>query len=285
MTFAWPNHFPTLSAPLADPKLRVLSLGAGVQSSTLALAAARGDVGPMPDAAIFANTGWEPWRVMRHLAWLQSVLPFPVHEVSDGNLRQSILDGREKRAGRFASVPWFILQPNGKVGMGRRQCTGHYKIDPVARHIRQLLGVDLRARIPADSVEIWIGISVDEVIRMKPSKRRFIRNRWPLIEAQMSRRDCERWLAERQYSAPRSACIGCPFRKNAEWRDMRDNHPDEWAEAVEFDRLIRRGGSTRELRGEQFMHKSCLPLDQAPIDDDNEIELGFDVECEGMCGV
>lgn len=33
-------------------RLRVLSLGAGVQSTTLALMAARGEIGPMPDCAI-----------------------------------------------------------------------------------------------------------------------------------------------------------------------------------------------------------------------------------------
>lgn len=41
-------------------RLRVLSLGAGVQSTTLVLMAAHGVVGPMPDCAIFADTGWEP---------------------------------------------------------------------------------------------------------------------------------------------------------------------------------------------------------------------------------
>jgi len=41
-------------------RLRALSLGAGVQSTTLALMAAHGEIGPMPDCAIFADTGWEP---------------------------------------------------------------------------------------------------------------------------------------------------------------------------------------------------------------------------------
>ncbi len=60
-------------------RLRVLSLGAGVQSTTLALMAAHGEVGPMPDCAVFADTGWEPRAVYDHLAWLMSpnVLPSP----------------------------------------------------------------------------------------------------------------------------------------------------------------------------------------------------------------
>ena len=40
---------------------RSLSLGAGVQSTVLALMAERGDHGlSKPDVAIFADTGWEP---------------------------------------------------------------------------------------------------------------------------------------------------------------------------------------------------------------------------------
>ena len=49
----------------------VLSLGAGVQSSTLALMAAAGEVTPMPDAAIFADTQAEPAGVYRWLDWLE----------------------------------------------------------------------------------------------------------------------------------------------------------------------------------------------------------------------
>jgi hypothetical protein len=59
-------HAPPSSGEGAEPspaiRLRVLSLGAGVQSTTLALLAAHGEVGPMPDCAIFADTRWEPGR-------------------------------------------------------------------------------------------------------------------------------------------------------------------------------------------------------------------------------
>lgn len=65
--------------------LRVLSLGAGVQSTTLALMATKGEI-EAPDCAIFADTGWEPKAVYRHLQWLEDVLPFPVHRVSAGDI-------------------------------------------------------------------------------------------------------------------------------------------------------------------------------------------------------
>lgn len=88
-------------------RLRVLSLGAGVQSTTLALMAAHGEIGPMPDCAIFADTGWEPNSVYDHLDWLRSpnVLPFPVHVVSAGNIREQLMAAGE--GNRWASIPAF----------------------------------------------------------------------------------------------------------------------------------------------------------------------------------
>ncbi|CUX70115.1 conserved hypothetical protein [Agrobacterium sp. NCPPB 925] len=70
-------------------RLRALSLGAGAQSTTMALMAAHGEIGPMPDCAIFADTGGSRKPSYEHLEWLTSpnVLPFPVHIVSAGNIR------------------------------------------------------------------------------------------------------------------------------------------------------------------------------------------------------
>lgn len=285
MSYAWPNHWPTLSGPLTAPRLRVLSLGAGVQSTTLALAASRGDVGPMPDCAIFADTMWEAAKVRRHLDHLKAKLRFPVYEVSAGNIRQSIRDRPNTTGGRFAAIPWFILNPDGTKGMGRRQCTKEYKLAPINKEIRRLLGVGPRSYIAPDSVEVWVGISTDEISRMKPSRVKFIRNRFPLIEANMSRANCEAWLADRQEIAPDSSCLGCPFHDNAKWRDMRDNEPNEWADAVEADRELRLNVDGRKMKGLEFMHRSCIPLDQAPIDEPDTNQLGFNLECEGMYGV
>jgi hypothetical protein len=284
----WKNDWPTLSGPVDGAKLRVLSLGAGVQSTTLALAASRGDVGPMPDCAIFADTQWEPKRVRRHLDWLKTQLRFPVYEVTAGSIRDAIRDRRNTTGQRFAAIPWFILRPDGSVGMGRRQCTKEYKLQPINKEVRRLLGVGPKGYIAPNSVEMWIGISTDEVIRMKPSRVKFMRNRFPLIEAGMNRAHCNRWLAERQAGAAESSCTGCPFHTNAMWRNLRDNEPDEWADAVEADRELRMNVDTRKMKGLEFMHRSCVPLDQAPIDEpeDRAIHLpGFDMECEGMCGV
>lgn len=58
---------------MASEAISVLSLGAGVQSTTLLLMACHGEFDEQPVEAIFADTGWEPAAVYRHLDWLASV--------------------------------------------------------------------------------------------------------------------------------------------------------------------------------------------------------------------
>lgn len=262
--------------------MRVISLGAGVQSTTMALMAAHGELGPMPDCAVFADTGWEPKAVYEHLRWLMSgVLPFPVKIVSNGNIREALV--AEKPA--YVAVP-FHYKTERERGIGRRQCTHEYKLKPLRWAWRDLLGKGRKERIAAGAVEAWIGISTDEAMRVKPSGVQWQVNRWPLIERRMSRGDCLQWLKRNGYpEPPKSSCIGCPLHGNAHWREMKRNAPDEFADAVEVDRLIR-GSGTAQAGLEQFMHPRLVPLDVVDLstsEDRGQLNL-FNNECEGLCG-
>lgn len=87
--------------------LRVLSLGAGVQSTVMAIMADEGAFGDKPDCAIFADTGWEPKGVYEHLDWLEGVLSYPVYRVSEGNIREDHIAGTKDVGARFAGMPLF----------------------------------------------------------------------------------------------------------------------------------------------------------------------------------
>ena len=285
-------HAPIQAGEGGEPspiRLRVLSLGAGVQSTTLALMAAHGHFGSV-DCAIFADTGWEPAAVYEHLRWLMSpnVLPFPVHIVSSGNLRQSLIAAGNGE--RWASTPAFTRtvdrRGNISIGMIRRQCTTTSKIEPIRRKVRELVGLT-RERSPKHPVvHQWLGISMDEVVRMKPSREAWQVNRFPLIEKRMTRQDCLNWLKSHGYpEPPKSACIGCPFHSDAMWRSMRNNDREAWDDAMEVDRAIRTG--LRGIRGEVFLHRSGVPLDEADLStvaDHGQLDL-WPNECEGMCGL
>src|SRR6516164_9615820 len=88
--------------------LRVLSLGAGVQSSALLLMSEAGEL-PRLDAAVFADTQWEPAEVYEHLDRLTAAVTIPVHRVTNGSLRADFMAGAVGvEADRFTRIPVFI---------------------------------------------------------------------------------------------------------------------------------------------------------------------------------
>lgn len=123
---------------MSDP-IHILSLGAGVQSSTLALMAAAGEMTPMPTAAIFADTQHEPKSVYLWLDWLETKLPFPVHRVTNGSLiaRNLFIRKHQKKPGLTwvpSAVPAFTKPlDGGPKGHLPRQCTRDSKMVPLLR--------------------------------------------------------------------------------------------------------------------------------------------------------
>jgi hypothetical protein len=108
---------------------------------------------------------------------------------------------------------------------------GQYKIRPIKIQVRELLGYPYPRRIPQGVfVEQWIGISTDEFHRAKDTDVAYMKNRFPLIDLGLSRTDCQRLLRQRGFGeTPKSACLGCPYHGNAQWRALRDGSQEEWA--------------------------------------------------------
>lgn len=281
---------------MESPNLRIVSLGAGVQSTAVILMALHGEFsGPLPDFAIFSDTGWEPKAVYDHLDWLEREVAgrIPILRVSNGNIREDLISHAQNET-RIANPPLFVRNAQGTDGILRRGCTTEYKVQPITEKTKELLGVAPGKRVPKGTVvERWFGISMDEVHRMKPAPSKWERHRYPLIERGYDRTKCLMWMDEHGYPRPpKSACVGCPYRSDHMWRQMRDNSPQEWAEAVEMDKLLR--GGMRGVNGEVYFHRSLVPLDEVDLrtrrergqltffDDDDD---GFGNECEGHCGV
>ena len=221
----------------SPPTLTVLSLGGGVQSSVMALMAGEGAFDRVPDCAIFADTRWEPPSVYEHIEWLAGQLLFPLHVVDNGrSLREDVKAITNHSGSRsYMDIPVYLKGSDEEGdGIGRRQCTTNYKVRPIRRKIRELLGLRRRQRVPAGTtVELWLGISTDEAIRMKDSRDRWMTNRYPLIEAGMSRSDClEWWSARHDRPLERSACVACPFQSRRRWVETKGRcrrcSPRQW---------------------------------------------------------
>ena len=282
--------------------IKVLSFGAGVQSTALLLMSCKGIL-PKLDYCVFADVGWEPESVYSHLEWCKdeaSKAGIEIHVVkqTEGGLRADVIKNMTSKDGnRFASMPFFVRHDSGDVALSLRQCTNDYKITPLSRFMRrEILGLKPRQRAPKNAViECWLGISFDEAPRAKPSRDKWKVHIFPFLnwgcdylKGKMWRRyQIIKWLETNypDHKVPRSACIGCPFRDNKSWREIKAN-PEEWKDAVEFDRLIR-SDKRGKIKQDMYLHRKCIPLDQIDLRTDEEKGQNnlWDNECEGMCGL
>jgi hypothetical protein len=271
----------------------VLSLGAGVQSTTLFLMMREGVVEVPPDiVAIFADTQEEPGAVYDHLAWLQSLGRPRILVRTVGKLGDDLKHGRNSTGQRFAAIPAFTTD-GADIGQTRRQCTKEYKTELIGRTIRrEVVGLLPRRALPRSvHVHEYVGISRDEARRVVGVKKNVESRRgwfahFPLIEMGFTRADCLRWLKDRvPHQVPRSACVFCPFKADREWLRLKRDDAAGWARAVEIDTALRTPGSVanRDMRQTMYLHRSCRPLAEVDLNE-NQYSIEFAAECEGMCG-
>lgn len=265
--------------------MKILSLGWGVQSWTLAAMVALGEMEPI-DFAIHADTTWErkatydfaqcwtPWLEERGVKVVTT-------KALDTNPIRSY-SGVTMGDYQGVAIPAFTLS-DGSKGQVRRQCTQDWKINV----IRSFLSGELQKSGIKKSpgiVEQWLGISEDEWHRAKDSGVKYITHRYPLLEKEMRRGDCVTWLKRNGLEVPeKSACVFCPYHNRLAWEEMKRSEPEDWKIAVGVDIAIRDVRPPYPL----FVHSARIPLvDAVNIPEDHgHQQLGiFDEECDsGHC--
>lgn len=270
---------------------RVLSLGAGVQSTVMALMAEKGELGmPKPDIALFADTQWEPPAVYEHLEWLKTQVSFEIRTISAGNIKANLQDGVMPDGSKFIGIPAFLDKGNGETAIMRRQCTTHYKLKPIHQEIRKILELPPGRAVPKrHKVEMWVGISVDEITRAKPSAEEWIEKKFPLIDLGISRPQLHQWF-QKHYPGrplPKSACIGCPYHSDAVWKDMKETDPASFMDAVQVDIALRANPQITALTpdAQAYLHRSRKPLPLVNFDETTGYQDQMNDECEGLCGI
>ena len=241
-----------------------------MQSFTLAAMAALGEI-EKPDVAIHADTTHEAsWTYAHAKKWTPWLEEYGIVVVVVANHeKKNIIT---KWGGM--QLPAYTASKNGD-GQIRRQCTYEWKIRPM----RQWIQVHRNN----EPVEMWLGISTDETLRMKNADVKYITNRYPLIEMHMSRLDCAKWLHKHQLDIPKkSACTFCPYHTTNEWRQVKQLQHD-WSEAIGVDTMIRHARPPQDL----FLHPSRKPLEEVDfrtLEEMGQMRL-WDEECSGICGV
>lgn len=244
-----------------------------------------------PDHVLFADTGFEPAAVYRHVEWAQRQCVkagIPFHATSaKRNLREEFEAFESGEIAHWnARPPLYVVDRGGRNSM-QRQCTSKAKIKPLERKKLELLGFKTARGVPDGAAVVQIGISTDEARRASASQTRWVDRSYPLIDPlKMSRSDCQSWW-EANYphvNLPSSSCVICPYKRAMMWRRMKETAPEDWRVAVEYDSRIRAAYAEKG----QFVYLSgdYLPLDEAEL---NESQGAFDLEdeiyCAGGCGL
>ena len=147
------------------------------------------------------------------------------------------------------------------------------------KQIRKLHNLKKHKRMPR--TEVWLGISLDEIQRMKTSMLPRVKYIYPLIQERMTRGDCIKFFKEKNFPVPdKSSCVFCPYHSDKNWKDIKEKHPEEWQKCVEVDEAIR-DSSKRGENDKMFIHRSLIPLERIEFADQQELFM-----CEeGFCGL
>lgn len=253
--------------------LRVISLGWGVQSFTLAAMVALKEL-PLVDYAVHADTGHEASGTYAHAKkwapWLEErgVKVVTVH----GRRTEAV---REEGSGAVM-IPAFTLDNRaGTHGQLQRQCTNNWKMQPIRRFIRTVI-----PKPTPGAVEMWLGISLDEWSRMRTSDVAYITNDYPLVDRRITREGCVAWLQSHGLDVPpKSACTFCPYHSLSHWKRMKQQAGPDWDRAIAVDEAIRNKRPNFTL----FVHPYRKPLAEAvSIPEDNGAhQMELEIPCDG----
>lgn len=227
----------------------VFSCGGGVQSTACLVLAAQDRI-PYR-IFVFANVGEhaEDPRTLRYIA--KVLKPYAAqHGIEWVDVQRRRRDGSPVdlykellRPIRSIDIP--VRMANG--APGRRNCTTHFKIKPIAKWIRR----------NAPGCTLGKGISTDEPHRATPSREDDgYTSAYPLIELGISRSDCLQIVRDAGLpQPPKSSCWFCPYKTTDQWTTMRRERPALFSKVVEIERRL---NDKRNLLGKDPVYISSV---------------------------
>lgn len=227
---------------------QVWSCGGGTQSAAIAALIVQGRL-PKPDYALIVDTNREKSGTW---AYLDNVLRPELAKVGVEIARvdRSVFSRVDLYSinGDSLLLPFFTSQ-KGEVSKVPAYCSVEWKQRVATRWMRTQ-GITTAVN--------WLGISTDEMSRVRTPHRAWLQLRYPLIfDVPMSRRDCMTLIAEMGWpEAPRSSCWMCPNMRDAEWREMKADYPEDFARAVALESEL------RATDPHVWLHESAKPLDE-----------------------
>lgn len=231
------------------------SFGGGTQSAAIAVLVKTGKL-PQPKHIVIADTGREAqstWDYMEQVIepYLGRKITRAPHDLATVDLYSGNGDLLMPMFTATGKLPTF--------------CSTEWKRRVVHRSLRQL-GVE--------TCRLWMGVSVDEIARAKPSGIEWIEHRFPLLmDVPMRRGECVEIVRRAGLpDPPRSSCWCCPHRSDAEWAAL---------PAEEFQKAVSLEAAIRQRDSNVFLHRARVPLGEVDLAGSKQSSLWG--ECDAYC--
>lgn len=257
--------------------MKILSCGAGMQSTALALMACANKLlnenraesfnfrymekVPIYDAVLFCDLGLEPDWVMNQVLFIKeacewSGIPF---YILNSTLYEDYMNNFGTK--RVTSIPFWSVDENGKKGRMMRNCTLDYKIAIMQNFVRwELLGYKKGQRTKPEDIkahEMHLGFSKEEEHRCKENKHKMFINKFPLCEMNLVRADNYAYIKDVWgLETKASACCFCPFHTNYFFQYIKENHKYDYDRTIEFDQMLEDQQPNTKIRSKLYISKS-----------------------------
>lgn len=256
----------------------IWSYGGGTQSIAIAILVATGKL-PCPQRIVFADTGGEMTEVMDYLhSYVNPLLKKEIGmevEIASHDLAK-VGFYAEKDGEKSLLIPAFT-----KEGKLKSFCSKEWKTLVVRRFIGGF-------KNHKEGVKMWLGMSTDEIERLKPSGLDWVENQWPLCGMPtkenfgilMNRDSCKTLIMKFGWpDPPRSACVWCPNLDSKQWERMKKNNPQDFERAISVGDMILR----EDKMGGVWLHPDRKNLQDIDFKKETQSDL-WDQGCDsGYC--
>lgn len=239
---------------------------------------------PIYDISIFCDLGFEPPWVKKQVEFLANAghscgVPLVI---LDSPLYTDFMENFGER--RTISIPWWTIRDDGHKSKMPRNCTIDYKVELISKYVRwELLGYKKGQRLREEDKkarEMHMGFSAEESRRCKENPNPMFVNKFPLVEMVLTRADNYAYIKDVWGLETRaSACAFCPFHKNYFFKFLRENEPEQYAQVVGVDELLRDKKPKPPMDSDLFISRSRKRLMDLTDEDCN------DAECFEYCGM
>lgn len=270
--------------------MKILSFGAGMQSTALALMSCENSIAkqkehsmphplvPIYDIVIFCDLGFEPTWVKAQSEFVRKACESVGirYEQLDTPLYKDLMTDFGKK--RVVSIPWWTLRDDGHKSRMPRNCTIDYKVNQISKFIRwEVLGYKKGQRLKDEDKkahEMHMGFSFEEKRRCKESPNPMFVNHFPLVEMGLVRADNYAYIKDVWgLDTKASACAFCPFHKNYFFKYMKENEPEVYQQLVGVDELLRDNNPKPPMDSDLFISRSRKRL----------ADLGDEDCCDAEC--